>query len=274
MKIGRGALFVMIYAVVIIIMASCVSSAGAPADDMPKENKTEMEINEAVRNYIEGWYDKDENRISKSIHPLLAKRSPDAASSNGIRHVDKAGLLGVVQQFGGDKGLGRTVDITVYETRDNLATVKAVSNEYVDYIHLAYTEGSWQIVNVLWEFRSARAVKPDDAAVRAMRKPALDYVEGWYQKDAERVKRGLHPDLAKRNLDENGGIGQYTRQSLLDIVPVYGGSGSEKKFEFTVLDAGKDIASVKVVSDAFTDYIHLIKWKGQWYVLNVLWCFN
>ena len=37
---------------------------------------------------------------------------------------------------------------------------------------------------------------PDDEA--AIKATALDYLEGWYSRDAERMERALHPDLAKR----------------------------------------------------------------------------
>ncbi|HEX6315687.1 MAG TPA: nuclear transport factor 2 family protein, partial [Gemmatimonadaceae bacterium] len=35
----------------------------------------------------------------------------------------------------------------------------------------------------------------DSAAIRAA---ALDYIEGWYEGNAERMERALHPELAKR----------------------------------------------------------------------------
>ena len=271
-KSVHSMLYNVLLLLVSVTVASCASVGNTQKNDIPEEKSVESEIKEAVHNYIEGWYDKDGARMGRSIHPRLAKRSPDASSSNGVHLVDKAGLMGVIEQFGGDKGLGRTVDITVFEINNNLATVKAVSNEYSDYIHLAFTGGSWQIVNVLWEFRNKEALRLDEETVSALQKPVLDYVEGWYDKDVERVKGGLHPNLAKRNLDENGEIAEYTRQSLLDAVSVYGGgSDTARKFEFTVFDAGKDIASVKLVTDGDTDYMHLIKWKGQWYVLNELW---
>ena len=43
----------------------------------------------------------------------------------------------------------------------------------------------------------------DSAAIRAT---ALDYIEGWYEGNAERMERALHPELAKRivNTDARG----------------------------------------------------------------------
>ena len=37
-----------------------------------------------------------------------------------------------------------------------------------------------------------------DADRQAITQTALDYVEGWYEGNPERMERALHPDLAKR----------------------------------------------------------------------------
>lgn len=39
-----------------------------------------------------------------------------------------------------------------------------------------------------------------------------------------------------------------------------------------VLDAFKNIASVKVTSDPYVDYVHLAKLGRRWLIVNVLWC--
>jgi len=43
----------------------------------------------------------------------------------------------------------------------------------------------------------AQTAAPDDPK-EAIKQTALDYIEGWYTGDAERMERALHPDLAKR----------------------------------------------------------------------------
>lgn len=41
--------------------------------------------------------------------------------------------------------------------------------------------------------------------------------------------------------------------------------------EVTVLDIADSIASAKVVSEPFTDYLHLAKLDGHWSIVNVLY---
>ena len=47
----------------------------------------------------------------------------------------------------------------------------------------------------------ANAQSPADAS--AIKQTALDYIEGWYEGDAERMERALHPELAKRIVRTN-----------------------------------------------------------------------
>ena len=50
------------------------------------------------------------------------------------------------------------------------------------------------------------AVAQTAADSSAIRQAALDYIEGWYGGDAERMARAVHPELAKRivRADDSG----------------------------------------------------------------------
>lgn len=38
-----------------------------------------------------------------------------------------------------------------------------------------------------------------ESETEAIRQTALDYIEGWYTGNAERMERSLHPELAKKS---------------------------------------------------------------------------
>ena len=48
----------------------------------------------------------------------------------------------------------------------------------------------------------------DNDELSALKSAAMDYVEGWYQGDAERMAKSLHPDLVKRTARELSKTGQ------------------------------------------------------------------
>ncbi|HEY8179754.1 MAG TPA: nuclear transport factor 2 family protein [Candidatus Limnocylindria bacterium] len=47
----------------------------------------------------------------------------------------------------------RQIQVRILDVPDKLASVKVVSEPFVDYLHLAKIEGRWWIVNVLYEDR-------------------------------------------------------------------------------------------------------------------------
>lgn len=240
------------------------------------QTNQEISMEKPMRDYIEGWYDKDEARMKEGLHDLLAKRHPDNNFENGISSIDLQSLLCIVPQFGGQNGEQRRVDIAVLDSFNTIATAKVASNEFIDYAHLVFIDNKWTIINVLWDYHNDTE-KLSDKQIAAVKKPIHDYVEGWYDKDAERIKRGLHPDLAKRSINpENStAIDQYSRSSLLEVVQQYGGqNGDERILDIELLDVQKNIASAKVVSNSFVDYIHLSYIDNQWLILNVLWAFK
>ncbi|MCP4181605.1 MAG: nuclear transport factor 2 family protein [bacterium] len=258
---------------IVILSTSCLTN----------NNKNEMSNDEGramekpIYDYVEGWYDKDPNRMELGIHRDLAKRSIDPGQPNGISHIDLASLLAIVPQYGGQNGEGRRIDIEFLDVQANIATAKVTTNDYVDYIQLCYKDDQWWIINVLWEFISDNRRELSDKEIISLEKPVRDYVEGWYDKDSERIQQGLHPDLAKRSLNREGinGIDQYTLSSLIEIVPIYGGqNGVDRIVDIEILDVQENIASVKVTSNSYIDFIHLCYWEEQWWVLNVLWAFK
>jgi len=108
---------------------------------------------------------------------------------------------------------------------------------------------------------------------------ALDYGQGWYEANAERMERALHPDLAKRGVQINPKTGRTVLNHLSKTMMVeytragYGKSEeqTEQKNEVTIFEVHGDIASAKVVSVQYVDYLHLVKYNGEWKIVNVLW---
>ncbi len=112
----------------------------------------------------------------------------------------------------------------------------------------------------------------EDAAIAV----AFDYMEGWYQKDAERMKRALHPRLVKRR--KNGPeLYQLSPTRLIEKTAEGGGSDtpeSKRAIQVEVLDVFEDIACVRVESVDFYEYMQLGKFDGQWKIVNILWRTN
>lgn len=113
---------------------------------------------------------------------------------------------------------------------------------------------------------------------QAIYQAVSDYYDGWYTPDVIRMERALHAGLAKRaiKLDEAGKeyLLHITKEVMVDATQKGGGSHSpaeKKNWTITILDSYDEIASVKVDSGEYMEYIHLVKQSGQWLIVNVIW---
>ena len=123
----------------------------------------------------------------------------------------------------------------------------------------------------------ARAQSAADSA--AIRATALDYAEGWYEGNAERMARALHPELVKRIVVRDTTTGKAIVQGMGASVLVNStrhGYGKEtpkdrQQKEVTILDIFGNAASAKAVMAEWVDYMQLGKVDGRWVIVNVLW---
>ena len=117
-----------------------------------------------------------------------------------------------------------------------------------------------------------------DADKEDIKQTALDYIEGWYEGNPERMERALHPDLAKRivmtNPQGRSQLQQMSAMGLVQGVKRGGGKNTPKEKQqkdVTILDVFNNAACVKVVASDWIDYLHVAKWNGRWVIVNVLW---
>lgn len=100
---------------------------------------------------------------------------------------------------------------------------------------------------------------------------ALDYFEGWFDGDVERMNRALHPDLVKRRAGEQ--LGVTTKQRMLELTAAGGGAedAADVRIEVEVAEVSGDIASAIVRSAVYHEYLHLVRTSEGWKIANVLW---
>ena len=109
---------------------------------------------------------------------------------------------------------------------------------------------------------------------------ARDYIEAWLDGDGGRMRRCLHPELVKRTIVRDPGSDDWRlgRPADAEIMVQWTREGEgrtaiprERAFEIVVEDAFRHIASVKVLSYPYMDYLHVAKLGERWLIVNVLW---
>lgn len=123
---------------------------------------------------------------------------------------------------------------------------------------------------------AARAQTAADTA--GIRAAALNYIEGWYEGNADRMTAALHPQLAKRVVQTgpNGQstLGDMTAETLIGYTR--NGAGrrppvAQQRKDVRILDIFEGAAVVRVDAATWVDYLQLGRWNGEWKIVNVLW---
>jgi len=116
----------------------------------------------------------------------------------------------------------------------------------------------------------------DTAGIRAA---ALDYAEGWFAGDGERMARALSPELVKRivvrdtltghDLIQTMGASQLvnsTRRGFGRSTPA-----AEQRKDVRILDIFRGVAVARVTMTGWVDFLQLARVDGRWVIVNVLW---
>jgi hypothetical protein len=100
---------------------------------------------------------------------------------------------------------------------------------------------------------------------------ALDYFEGWFDGDVERMDRAVHPDLVKRRAGDE--LGVTTKERMLELTRAGEGrvDAADRRLDIAVEDIGGEIASVTVRSAVYYEYLQLVRTSDGWKIANALW---
>lgn len=105
---------------------------------------------------------------------------------------------------------------------------------------------------------------------------ALDYIEGYTQGDADRHARAYHPECLKRRYfvdAETGieGLRVVSPRTMIDFA-ASGASVVPNCTAEVVIDAiSQDMASVRIYSCNWVDFVHVVKARGGWKLFHVTW---
>lgn len=140
------------------VALSCPAAGRAQVQVGPGTPGDSAAIRRAALDYIEGWFTADSVRMRRAVHTQLAKRiavtDPTAgrtrlSQTSADRLVDEAGRGG-----GSNIPTGRRLaEVRILAIDGGMATVRLLSTQLIDYMHLARVDGEWKIINVLWDFR-------------------------------------------------------------------------------------------------------------------------
>ena len=119
-------------------------------------------------------------------------------------------------------------------------------------------------------------VRPEDAA--AIRTCLVDYFEGWFEGDAERMDRALHPGLAKHAIGQDA-----ARSETLDVTTksemveaTRQGRGRQRDvpdraIRVDITGVSGDIASATIHSAVYVEFVLLARTSDGWRITGTIW---
>jgi hypothetical protein len=115
----------------------------------------------------------------------------------------------------------------------------------------------------------------DEHAVQAV---VRDYIEGWFDGDAVRMERALHPELVKRcrgiEGDDPDALETLSAAEMIDATADGEGrreDAADRRIEIEIEYLGGDIASVTCLCHVFVDLLQLIRMPEGWRIVNSVW---
>jgi hypothetical protein len=116
-----------------------------------------------------------------------------------------------------------------------------------------------------------------------IKRVAFAYIEAQHNPNPKLMEGALHPRLVKRSVFRSKAakkdyISEYFAENMVILAETYNAKGDKfpknPRKEVKLLDVSARTASVKLIADAWIDYMHIVKTNGEWKIINVLWQYN
>jgi hypothetical protein len=112
---------------------------------------------------------------------------------------------------------------------------------------------------------------PDDSS--AVRATVTNYIEAYYTGDTRRMEQTLDPHYLKHIIHGNIPMREKTAPEMLEEVRTHGIPDipqTQRTEQVIVLDVAGNIASAKLVTPGWMDYVTLAKSGGEWKILSIV----
>ena len=125
-------------------------------------------------------------------------------------------------------------------------------------------------LNLSTHAQDASSQADDSSAVRAT---VTNYIEAYYTADAHRMAQTLHPHYLKHMIHGDIPVREKTGTQMVQEVRANNPAGipqADRTERVTVLDITGNLASAKLVTPHWVDYMTLSKVDGDWKILSVV----
>lgn len=117
-----------------------------------------LEIRQAALDYIESQHKPNPQQMERALHPRMIKRTfwkDKATGKDYLRETSTESMILLAESYNknGDKfPSSPKKEVKLLDVSIRTASVKLIADEWIDYMHIVKLNGTWKVVNVLWQF--------------------------------------------------------------------------------------------------------------------------
>lgn len=134
-------------------------SAGFTGFSQSKQDS--LNIRQAALDYIESQHTPNAAQMERALHPRLVKRTFWKDKETGkdyMRETSAESMIILAETYNKKKDkfpAAPKKEVKFLDVSDRTASVKLIADEWIDYMHLVKLNGTWKIVNVLWQYNDS-----------------------------------------------------------------------------------------------------------------------
>lgn len=124
-----------------------------------------LAIKIAVLDYIESQHSPNAGQMERALHPRMVKRTFWKDKETGkdyLRETNAESMTLLAESYNKKKDKFPELpkkEVRFLDVSDKTASMKLIADEWIDYLHLAKLNGSWKIINVLWQYHDSERHK-------------------------------------------------------------------------------------------------------------------
>ena len=121
-----------------------------------------LAIKQAALDYIESQHTPNPKQMDGALHPRMVKRTfwkDKATGKDYVRETTTESMVLLAESYNknGDKfPSSPKKEVILLDVSERTASVKLIADEWIDYMHIVKLNGTWKIINVLWQYKDTK----------------------------------------------------------------------------------------------------------------------
>ena len=243
----------------------------AAAEMVTKREEDLQAVRRAVADYCEGYYRRDPEQTARAYHSECLKRD-FVVTDDDVWYlaVQTSASMVDVARVDRMKVEDPSYEIIIDDLSEDIASVRLYSDRWVDYLHVVKARGEWKLLHAAYAELPDERISMSETDREEITARVLDYVEAWYAGDAIRHENAYHQECVKRAYRADGrDLVTTSPERMVELCASGGSVLEDAEWEIVIDDVAGGVATVRVYSTQWVDFLHLAKARGRWGLFHV-----